>query len=299
MRIVDAHCHFWWLGGGQYPWLTRRKPNLLGDYAALARDFLLPDLRQLAEQADIELAGVVHIEANATDALEETRQLEHMLDLSGDTLPVALLPFLDLANPQVADQLARQLAASTRVRGVRQILNVHADPQFDYVGRHYMREAQWQCGMALLERHGLIFELQIYPSQMQEAAALARRYPAVRFALNHAGMYVDRHAPAGWRAWRDGMRALAACPNVQVKLSGFGMLDHYWTEDSLRPLVYEAIDAFGSARCMFASNFPVCSLYTSYRRLWQAYDNLLAQAAAHERRAMFADNAWHFYQLGD
>jgi predicted TIM-barrel fold metal-dependent hydrolase len=95
------------------------------------------------------------------------------------------------------------------------------------------------------------------------------------------------------------MRALAACPNVQVKLSGFGMLDHHWTEDSLRPLVYEAIDAFGSARCMFASNFPVCSLYTSYRRLWQAYDNLLAQAAAHERRAMFADNAWRFYQLGD
>jgi len=298
MRIVDAHCHFWWLQGKQYPWLSRRQPNLLGDYAALARDFRLEDLRQLAEQADIELAGVVHVEANATDALEETRQLEQMLDFSGKQLPVVLLPFLDLASPQAADQLARQLAASTRVRGVRQILNVHADPQFDYVGRHYMRETQWQLGMALLERHKLIFELQIYPSQMLEAAALARRYPGVRFALNHAGMYVDRHAPAGWRMWRDGMRALAACPNVQVKLSGFGMLDHHWTEDSLRPLVYEAIDAFGSARCMFASNFQVCSLYTSYRRLWQAYDHLLAQAASHERRAMFADNAWRFYQLG-
>jgi L-rhamnose mutarotase len=70
-------------GGEQYPWLTRRKPNLLGDYATLARDFLLPDLQQLAEQADIELAGVVHVEANATDALEETSQLERMLESSG------------------------------------------------------------------------------------------------------------------------------------------------------------------------------------------------------------------------
>jgi len=298
MRIVDAHCHFWQLEGGAYPWLTQRKPNLLGDYAALARNFVLDDLRRLAAQAGIELAGAVHVEANARDALEETRQLERMLDFSDQHVPLALLPFLDLAAADVGEQLARQLAVSTHIRGVRQILNVHADPQLDYVGRHYMREPAWQRGMALLERHELIFELQIYPAQMQEAAELARHFPGVRFALNHTGMYVDRHTPAGWQHWRDGMRALASCPNLQVKLSGFGMLDHHWTADSLRPLVFEAIDAFGSERCMFASNFPVCSLFSSYERLWQTYDSLLAQACSSERAALFADNAWRFYQLG-
>jgi len=297
MRIVDAHCHFWRMGGGRYPWLETRPANLLGDYTALARDFTLGHLQALARQAGIELAGVVHVEANAADPLAETRWLEQELKAQTVAVPVVLMPALDLAADDVADMLAQQLASSPRVRGVRQILNVHADPRLDYVGRHYLREPGWQRGLALLEQHGLIFELQLYPAQMPEAAALVARYPGVRFVLNHAGMYVDRQAVQGWREWRDGLRALAACRNVQIKLSGFGMLDHHWTTDSLAPLVFEAIDAFGSVRCMFASNFPVCSLFSSYQRLWQTYDSLLAQASSSERAALFADNAQRFYQL--
>ena len=41
--------------------------------------------------------------------------------------------------------------------------------------------------------------------------------------INHTGMPLDRD-PEGLAAWRSGMRALAACPNVAVKISGLGMV---------------------------------------------------------------------------
>lgn len=93
------------------------------------------------------------------------------------------------------------------------------------------------------------------------------------------------------------MRALAACPNVAVKISGLGMVDHRWTVDSIRPFVLETIDMFGTGRCLFASNFPVDRLFSDYARLWRAYDALTADLSAAERTALFHDNAVRVYRL--
>jgi predicted TIM-barrel fold metal-dependent hydrolase len=61
---------------------------------------------------------------------------------------------------------------------------------------------------------------------------------------------VDRDA-AGVAAWRTGMRELAQPPNVAI--SGLAMLDWHWSVESLRPFVLEAIEIFGTERCLFAS----------------------------------------------
>ncbi|MES1953419.1 amidohydrolase family protein [Salinisphaera hydrothermalis] len=296
MRVVDPHVHFWRLDLGNQPWLENPQPNLLGDYSPMAHDFGPAEL--LSAAGEIEIAAAVHIEADAVDPVRETEWLATLpqADGTGD-LPSALVIGADLSAPDARDVLERQLVASDRVRGVRQILNVHADPLFDYVGRHYMREPQWRANFALLAEFGLSFDLQLYPDQMPAAAILAAEHPDVTFVINHAGMYVDRAHVAGWRAWRDGLRRLAALPNVAIKLSGFGMLDHDWTLGSIRPLIFEAIDAFGVERCLFASNYPVDALYASYDDIWMAYAAVVADASASDNRALFADNACRLYRL--
>lgn len=132
---------------------------------------------------------------------------------------------------------------------------------------------------------------------MDEAAQLARAHPDIQIVLNHAGMFVDRDSPAGYRAWREGLKTLAACPNVAVKISGLAMFDHHWTVESLRPYVLETLDTFGVERAMFASNFPVDRLFGSYDALWQAYARIVAGASDDERRQLFVANAERIYRI--
>jgi predicted TIM-barrel fold metal-dependent hydrolase len=295
MQVVDPHVHFWDLDTHHYPWLANPGTSFVGDARDLKHNYLPDDL--LREAGDIEVLKVVHVEANhdPADPVEETRWLESIAD-AGKNLPNAIVAAADLSAPNAPDILAAH-AAFKRSRGIRQILNVHAKPLYDYVGRHYMREPAWRKHFALLEQHGLSFDLQLYPAQMEEAAALARANPGVPLIVNHAGMFVDRNGVQGWRAWRDGLRVLAACPNVSVKISGLAMFDHEWTVESLRPYVLETIDAFGASRAMFASNFPVDRQFGTYADLWHSYASIVSDASESERTALFRSNAERIYRI--
>ena len=98
-----------------------------------------------------------------------------------------------------------------------------------------------------------------------------RDYADVTFILLHAGMLEDR-TEAGWALWRAGMKQLAACPNVMVKLSGLGTFDRACSAERWRPVIEETIDLFGPGRCMFGSNFPI-------EKLWTDYASLVARSA--------------------
>lgn len=297
MQVVDPHIHLWDLGTHRYPWLETPADIFIGDYASIARTHLLTDF--LAEAGSVEVIKVVHIDAghDPADPVAETRWLQGIADdpASGGR-PNAIVASADLSKPDVKAVLAAH-AESPNVRGIRQIPNVHADRWLDYVGRHYMAEPGWRAGFRLLARHGLMFDLQLYPHQIMEAVQLAADYPEVPIVLSHTGMFADRAGVAGWRMWRDGLRALAAQPNLWVKISGLGMLDHHWTVESLRPYVLEAIDAFGTERAMFASNFPVDRLYSSYEDLWSAYATIVADMSAAEQAALFRGNAERAYRI--
>jgi predicted TIM-barrel fold metal-dependent hydrolase len=108
---------------------------------------------------------------------------------------------------------------------------------------------------------------------------------------------VDRSSVEGFRAWREGMRALAACPNVAVKISGLAMFDHQWSVESFRPYVLETIDTFGCERAMFASNFPVDRLFATYEGLWNAYLSIVQDLSDTEIDALVKSNAERIYRI--
>ncbi|SAL12523.1 amidohydrolase [Caballeronia turbans] len=294
MQVVDPHIHLWDLSTHHYPWLANPQTSFVGDARDLQHDYLLADLLRDAE--DIEVLKLVHVDANhdPADPVEETRWLQSVADKDG--MPNGIVAGADLS-AENAEQVLEAHAAFANTRGIRQILNVHRNKLYDYVGRHYMREPQWRRHFALLRRFGMSFDLQLYPSQMEEAAQLAREHADTQFIVNHAGMFVDRDSTPGYRAWREGMRMLAACPNVAVKLSGFAMFDHDWTIESLRPYVHETIDTFGSDRAMFASNFPVDRLFGTYTALWNAYARIVGDASDSEKQALFVGNAQRIYRI--
>lgn len=293
LPFVDAHVHLWDLDRIAYPWLTPPfaddGPN--GSVEAIARTYLLDDYLADAEGWDVR--GIVHVDAGAAPeaALAETEWLQAMADAHG--MPNAIIAFAALDDPQV-DTLLAAHAAHPAVRGIRHIVNWHPDPRRSYTPRDVTRDEAWARGFALLGKHGLSFDLQAYPGQCEALAQLIARHPEVSVILNHTGMAV----PGEWEAWRAGMRALAALPNVATKISGMGFTHRPWSLADIRPYVLEAIELFGADRALFASDFPTDKLFGSFAAHLDGYAAVTAGFSEDERRALFAGNANRLYRLG-
>jgi predicted TIM-barrel fold metal-dependent hydrolase len=298
MKIVDPHMHLCKLDVIHYPWLANpRQDWFISPYDAIAKTYNLSDF--LRDAGEIEVVKIVHIESGAEsrDWLNESSWLQSIADAPESAgRPNGIVAAIDLGASDIERVLETHKGFST-LRGVRQILNVHKNPFYDFVGHDFMHDPAWQAGFTLLKKSELSFDLQIYPSQMLEAAALANKNPDTVLILNHTGMFVDRDTVAGWRTWCEGMKLLSASPNVMVKISGMGMIDHNWTPESIRPYVLETIHCFGIDRCMFASNFPVDSLFSTYSNLWRAYDAVVAGLSETEKQKLFQTNAERIYRI--
>lgn len=222
---------------------------------------------------------------------------------------------------RVDEVLSAHVAAGNgRFRGIRHaagwdpsdaVHNSHTDPP-----PGLFRDRTFREGFARLKAHGLSFEAWLYHPQLGDVADLARAFPDHAIVLNHVGGPLGVGPYAGRRdevfaLWREGIREIAACPNVYVKLGGLGMkicgFDFHKRQEppgslelaeAWRPYVETCIEAFGPSRSMFESNFPVDKTSCSYHVLWNAFKRLAVGASADEKASLFHDTAARFYRLG-
>jgi predicted TIM-barrel fold metal-dependent hydrolase len=293
-KIVDAHHHLWDLTRGyNYPWLQDPPSGegLLGDIDAIRVDYLPNDY--LADVRNYDLVGSVHVEAVPADPAAESAWLGSVAAHPG--LAQSVVARVELQKPD-AERAIAEHRRFPRVRGIRQIVNWHADPKLTFTDHDLLTDEAWRRGFALLRKYGLSFDLQLFPGQMQSAAELAARNPDTLIIVNHTGMPIGRDAEAV-AAWRRGMKLLAARPNVSAKISGLGMVDWRWTPDSIRPFVLETIDVFGVDRAMFGSNFPVDKLYSSFDALYGAFEAIVGDFSANEQDKLFRANAVRIYRV--
>jgi predicted TIM-barrel fold metal-dependent hydrolase len=281
---------------GKHPWLVRSpgQEMVFGDPTPLYRDYLPADLE--ADGCNQKLVASVHIEAgwDRSDPIGETAWLSQLAHTQ--RLPTVLVVYAPLNDPGVGKVLEAQIACPL-VRGVRFVLSWHEDPRKSFVQRSdYMVDQQWLRGFALLAQFNLSFDLMLYPGQMADAARLAARFPETLILVNHAGSPADRDSE-GMSRWRRGLRALAAQPNVRIKISDLVAYDHDWTLESLRPVVLECIEAFGTDRAMFASDFPVAGLHATYDQVFGSFKTIVADLSPAEQRCLFHDNAQRDYRI--
>jgi predicted TIM-barrel fold metal-dependent hydrolase len=210
-------------------------------------------------------------------------------------------------------------AGGDRFRGIRHITAWDGDDSIRNPAYSpppgLLADKAFRDGFAVLCRLGLSFDAWLYHPQINELTDLARAFPDARIVLNHVGGPIGIGPYAAKRkevfaAWTASIKALAACPNVCVKVGGLGMRMggfgfHEKAEPpssgtlaaAWRPYVETCIEAFGPSRCMFESNFPVDKGSYSYPVFWNAC-KLLAKAASHGEKAdLFAGTAARFYRL--
>jgi predicted TIM-barrel fold metal-dependent hydrolase len=293
ISIVDAHQHFWDPGRNYYPWLNDEPPISFryGDYHDIRRRYLPPDY--LADALPFRVEKTVYVEAewNPADPLGEMRYIGELRGEYGLPTVAVAQAWLD------RDDAPRVLAAHSAVpfvRSVRHKPRANRSPNDAAPGG--MTDGKWREGFAELARNGLSFDLQTPWWHLGEAAQLAAAHPDTQIILNHTGLPSDR-SDAGLAGWKQAMGTLAACPNVAVKISGLGQPGAAWTVAANRGIVRTVIDLFGTARCMFASNFPVDSLCATFGTIFNGFAGIVHDFTAAEQRALFHDNAIRIYAM--
>ena len=292
-EIVDAHHHLWDLRAVPYPWLLAKgERRFFGDPAPIQRNYLPADFR--ADWGSAPIVGSVHIQVGAAAGAEltETQWLDAQAEASD--LPSAIVAAADLTDPKLGEHLAAQLGASSRLRGVRQIVSRRADEDVRSGSPALLDDPAFLTGLKTLSMLGLSFDLQLTPPHLARAAVLFEKVPDLRVALCHVGSPWDQ-SPHGLLHWTDGLARFAALPCAVAKLSGFGMFDPRWTRDTVRPLIDAALDTFGPRRLMWGSNFPVEKLARSYT---EALSDVAAVIPRENSDAIFAGTAREFYRLG-
>lgn len=290
LPFTDTHVHFFDMREPElsYDFLEpggdRDRTAFVGDYSAMrAERYWADDF--IAETRFQNVERVVHMQAalGIADPVAETQWLQSFHNRLG--VPHAIVASVDLAAATARETLARHLAASPIVRGVR-------DLRYD----DYLTDPAWEAGFALLGDHGLVCCDDPLFEHVPAAATLAARHPEVPLCIDHALM-PRRRDDEYFREWRAAIRLLGAVPSTVVKISGLGMGDHTWTVASLRPWVLSCIEAFGTDRAFFGTNWPVDRIFSSYGDVLDAYAEIVSDFSENEQRALFSGNANRIFRL--
>ena len=276
MRI-DSHQHFWRYSAAEYPWMDDRMQRI-------QRDFLPDDLAPLLAACGLD--GSVAVQARSS--LEETHFL---LDLAREHDCVkAVVGWADLCADDV-DVTLDQLCEHRELRGLRHVVQDEPDDQF-------LLRTDFQRGVGKLAARNLVYDILIYPRQLDAAVAFAAALPDQPFVLDH----LAKPDIAGARTdnWRGGFRGLAAMDHVLCKVSGMVTEAKWnaWQPDDFRAYMDEALDAFGIDRLMFGSDWPVALLAADgYQDVYQLVADWAAQLSEDEQAKLFGGNAARFYGL--
>jgi L-fuconolactonase len=275
---VDAHHHLWDLGVRDQPWTVGLAP--------LRRSFAVADLWAALEGTDIRATVLVQ----TITAAEETPELLALA--AAEPLVAGVVGWVELDSPEVADRLAelRSGLGGDALVGVRH--QVQQEPDL-----RWLRRPPVLAGLAAVGEAGLAYDLLVTADQLPAAVEAVRALPEVRFVLDHAGN--PPVEPAAEAVWRRAVLELAHAENVTVKLSG--LLTRAYPNplppDRLRSWVDTLLAGFGPSRMMFGSDWPVCTLTSSYGEVYQRAQDITAGLSAAERQELFAGTATRIYRL--
>ncbi|KRE98505.1 amidohydrolase [Paenibacillus sp. Soil766] len=276
MRI-DAHQHYWKLSRGDYGWLTPELP-------VLYRDYMPDDLTKELIHNGITKTIVVQ----AAPSVEETLFLLSLCERY-DTL-AGVVGWLDF-EAETFQEMFTSLRANPYFVGIRIMLQ-------DIDAASYVFRPQVMANLKFLAEQEFPVDLLIKSNQLPTIVTMLELIPNLKAVVDHIGkpqIAIQEKEP-----WQVLISEVAAYPNVYCKLSGMVTEADFtnWKESDFTGYIRHAIEAFGTNRVMFGSDWPVCLLAASYAQVFDILNNNLPiELTEEEKEDIFGNNASRFYNL--
>lgn len=254
--MIDAHVHVWRLGANGCTWPTAELP-------VIHRDFDLSDFRGTAGET---VTGVLLVQSQ-----EDAADTRWLLDLE-DPLIAGVIGWSDLESGDAI----RALAAHPLLKGLRPMVQDREADWYDRVGA---------APLAAMVESGLVLDALVRTRHLGSLERLAGRHPGLTIVIDHAA----KPDSGGFDSWKRAIDSIARLPNVHCKLSGLA------TEDVAVTDAFAVIwQAFGPARLIWGSDWPVVTLVASYGE-WLGIARALVPAKHHD--GVFGGNARQAYRL--
>ncbi len=275
-KIIDSHHHLWQFNEEDYGWMDDSMEILRKDY--LPAD-LEPELKKLGVE------GTVVVQAR--QKIEETEWL--LKQAEENDFIKGVVGWVDLRSEELEAQLER-FAAHPKLLGVRHVIHDETDDDFIY-------RPDFQRMIGLLAAHGLTYDLLLFPKHLLMAVDLARKFPEQRFVLDHLSKPLIKYERI--EIWNEDIEVIAKLPNVCCKISGMvteADLDKWKYEDFV-PYLDVVVNAFGTDRIMYGSDWPVCRLGGEYDEILDIPKKYFADYSEEDKQKIFRENCIEFYNL--
>ena len=278
---IDAHVHFWELGEAHNIWIAKK-------IGGLQRDFTPEMLEPLCAKVGID--GVVVVQA-ATD----TKETEHMVRLaqSSDFIK-GVIGWLNLeADSETLREAIGKQRAIPKLCGIR----AHPPKEFD---------PSWFIDPAVIESYrviaseGVPVDFLANCTQLGPVGDLFAAVPEMKAILNHGGRPFVMTGDL--KQWRADMQRIARDTPAYVKVSGLvERAGVEWQTDTLRPWVEAMLEDFGCERLIFASNWPVMTLMSTYNLWWASINEIVDDlgVSSADKDMLFGGTAAKVYGLSN
>jgi L-fuconolactonase len=275
MKIIDTHQHFWSYDPKIHDWINE-------DMKVIRKDFLPADLAPILKENNVD--GCIAVQADQTDT--ETQIL--IREANQNSFIKGVVGWVNLKDKEIEEKL-EEYSNETNLKGFRHI--IQAEP------KGFMLDASFQKGLSALEKYNYTYDLLIYETQLAEANTLIKQLPELPIVIDHIAKPNIKKGDSD--DWKKEIKAIAQYPNLYCKISGMATEAHWdtWTMDTLKPYIDTVVEAFGTERIMFGSDWPVCLVASSYEKWLKGLQNYFNTFSISEQEAFFANNAINFYKL--
>lgn len=274
---VDAHQHFWQYDPIDYEWISE-------SMSVLKQDRLPGDVLSFMQEQGFDAS--VAVQARQTEL-----ETDFLLALAGQyDFIKAVVGWVDLQSNNLEARLQYYQQFST-LKGFRHLVQDEPDERF------LLRKA-FINGVKLLGNFGFTYDILVYEKHLPVVMQFLEHFDNQHFVLNHIGK-PDIKQPIK-KSWKDAMYALSQYPNLYCKISGLVTEAnwHTWTVDELKPFLEVALDAFGIARVMIGSDWPVCLLAApDYASVADIVANFTKDFSILEKQKIYGNNAARFYTI--
>jgi L-fuconolactonase len=276
-QTIDSHQHFWRFDPNRDTWIT-------DEMYKIRRDFLPDDLLPVLQANGID--GCIAVQADQSE--EETE----FLLLLAQTNPFiqGVVGWIDLQSPTLEERLSHYKKYA-KLKGYRHVLQGETD-------RALMLKPAFKRGVAALAKHGYTYDILIYPDQLGYTKDFVAAFPEQPFVLDHIAKPHIKHRYIT-DEWKDAIHAVAAYPNLYCKISGMVTeADWYdWKPEHFKVYIDTVVEAFGTDRVLYGSDWPVCLVAASYEQMIGIVKDYFASFSKDEQAAFFGGNAKKFYKL--